>query len=251
MFPILQVGPLAIQVPGLILLLGIWLGLLLAERYSERRGIDSNTLNTLVFLTLITALVAARLSYVFRYPEFFIENPTSIFSLNPSLLDPVGGAAVGFIFLLIYVYRKKLPFWETLDSLTPFLAVMAVALGLSHLSSGAAYGNATELIWGIELWGVKRHPTQIYETIAALIILAVFWPGRQTWNEINAGIYFLGFTASSATARLLIEAFRADSTLLPAGIRAPQVIAWIIIAFSLWGIYWISHQEKTDQQPVD
>ncbi len=32
MYPILQIGPLAIQLPGLLLLAGLWIGTLVAER---------------------------------------------------------------------------------------------------------------------------------------------------------------------------------------------------------------------------
>jgi len=37
MLPILNIGPLAIQTPGLIILFGTWLGFFLAERQAGRR----------------------------------------------------------------------------------------------------------------------------------------------------------------------------------------------------------------------
>ena len=53
MLPILQVGPLAIQAPGLILLLGLWLGLALAERTAHYWGVPGKTLYNLAFMALI------------------------------------------------------------------------------------------------------------------------------------------------------------------------------------------------------
>jgi hypothetical protein len=38
----------------------------------------------------------------------------------------------------------------------------------------------------------------------------------------------------SAGARLLLEAFRAESHLLPNGWRIEQMLAWLILAASLW-----------------
>ena len=73
MFPIIQVGPLAIQAPGLFLIVGIWLGLSLAERYSTQFGIDKKKLYNLVFLCLVGGIVGARLTYVIRYPNAFIS----------------------------------------------------------------------------------------------------------------------------------------------------------------------------------
>ena len=244
MFPIVNLGPLAIQVPGLIILLGIWLGLSLAERYSTRRGVEASILYNLVFITLICGVIGARLSYLVRYPEFFLENPASIVSLNPNLLDPVGGIAVGFIATIIYANRKQLPLWATLDALTPFLAVASVAVGISHLSSGAGYGLESEVAWSIELWGARRHPTQIYETIAALLILLIFWPGWQFWNRLSRGTYWLAFVGTSAAARIFIEAFRADSQLLPGGFRLPQLAAWLILALCLCGIYLLNKPKE-------
>ena len=247
MLPIVNLGPLAIQLPGLILLLGIWLGLTLAERFSEKKGIASNTLYNLVFIALVGGIIGARLSYLIRFPEFFLENPSSILSLNTNLLDPIGGFAAGLILATIYISRKRLPLWAVLDALTPFMAVIAVAIGLSHLSSGNAYGVDSDVLWSIELWGARRHPTQIYETGFAVLILIILWPGRAFWKNKPSGLYFLTFTGLSAVARILNETFRADSALLPGGIRIAQLVAWLILGICLYGIHRL-YLSPTDPQ---
>ena len=173
MFPIINIGPLAIQVPGLALILGLYLGLSLAERYSNRHNISSNTLYNLVFIVLIAGVVGARLTYVLHHPDAFAGEPLNILSLNPALLDLFGGIVGATIASMIYGQRQKLTLWSTLDALTPAFAVFSVAIGIAHLASGDAFGAPTELPWGIELWGAKRHPTQIYESIAATIILVL------------------------------------------------------------------------------
>ncbi len=236
MLPIINIGPLALQAPGLILLLGIWLGLTLAERNAERFNINKNDLYNLVFVFLIAGVIGARLMYVLRYPEAFASNLFSLFSLNPSLLDPIGGAATGIVAALVFGQRKQMAFWSTLDGLTPLLAVFAIAWHLSNFASGNGFGAPTDLPWGIYLWGASRHPSQIYEMIAAGIILAYLWPSRQREPRL-AGDYFLKFLGMSAGARIFLEAFRGDSILLPGGIRLAQAIAWLLLAFSLWGLW--------------
>ena len=129
MFPILQIGPLAIQTPGLILLIGLWLALSLSERAAVRLGLNPNTLYNMALLALVGGLVGARLSYVARYPEAFAASPASLLSPNPGLLDAWGGIAGAVLLGLIYGQRKGLPLWPTLDALTPGLAVLGVALG--------------------------------------------------------------------------------------------------------------------------
>ncbi len=247
MLPVLQLGPLALPVPGLVLLLGLWLGLLLAERNAYRSGISSNHLYNLVFTALIAGLVGARLAYVLQYPQAFLADPLSVISRNTSLLDPLGGGLVAILAGLVYGQRKRLPFWSTLDALTPFLAVFAVALGLSHLASGSAFGRATDLPWGFEIWGETRHPSQVYETLAAMLILAALWPGRGLLRPSQPGVYFLEFIALSAASRLLLEVFRGDSVLLAGGFRSAQILAWVILGLSLLGLSKLRQTPKSPE----
>ena len=248
MFPIIHVGPLALQVPGLVLLLGIWLGLTLAERYVSRRGIGSNQLYNIIFIGLISGLIGARLVYVLRYYEIFASNPVSIISLNPGLLDPSGGGAFALIAVLIYGQRYHLKLWDTLDALTPFLAVVGISIGLAHISSGTAFGIETDLPWAIDIWGAPRHPTQIYETLAATLILIITWPGYKVWNKLQPGVYFLIFAIMTASTRLFLEAFRDDSVLVAGGFRSAQIISWIIIALCLY-LIWRQQNNRPFTKP--
>jgi len=246
-FPVLNIGPLAVQVPGLVLLAGIWIGLLLSERYTRLHGFPTGVLYNLVFIGLISGLLGARLIYILRYSEVFARSPASIISLNTGLLDPFGGAAIGLICMGIYGARMKINPWSTLDAVTPFLAVMMVALGLSNLASGSGFGVETELPWGILLFGAKRHPTQVYQILLGLLILFLLWPDRSVWSKVKVGMYFLLFVFFTAASVLLIEAYKADSPILPGGFRVNQVLAWLFLGASLYGIF--RTQYKTEIQP--
>jgi phosphatidylglycerol---prolipoprotein diacylglyceryl transferase len=214
MLPMLNIGPLAIQTPGLVLLAGLWIGLTLAERHAHKRGLDPNHLYNLVLIGLVVGIIGGRVLYAAQYPQAFLANPLSLISLNPGLFDPLAGGAAGLIAGLIYGNRKRLPFWGTLDALTPLLGVLAIAAALSNLASGAAFGAPADLPWAIELWGASRHPTQVYEILAAALILV----------------------ALTAAARLFLETFRGDSYLLPYGLRSAQLAAWAVLALALIGL---------------
>jgi phosphatidylglycerol:prolipoprotein diacylglycerol transferase len=127
---------------------------------------------------------------------------------------------------------------------------MSVAAGLANLAAGSAFGKPTSLPWGILLWGEMRHPAQIYETLAAVALLVLFWPARQYFLTWKAGVYFLTFTASSAAVRLFLEAFRGDSFLTDNGFRVAQLLAWAILAISLLAIHRIQQAlAPADQDP--
>jgi prolipoprotein diacylglyceryltransferase len=255
MFPVLQIGPLAMQTPGLILLAGLWIGLTLAERHASRFSVEARHLYNLAFYSLSAALIGARLAYAGQHFSAFWAAPLSLFSLNPGLLDPWGGAAVGWLAGLLYVQRSKLPIRTMLDAITPILAASAIAWGLATLASGDAFGQGTTLPWGIELWGARRHPTQIYSALLALLILWVMLApaARKVLALRVPGETFVTFLALSAAARLLVEAFRGDSVLLPNGIRVAQGSAWLVLAVCLWGLGRLKkaeyQQAAQDQQP--
>ncbi len=233
MFPTLQVGPLALQVPGLVLLAGLWMGLTLSERRARRRGENAGDLYNLVFIALIAGIIGARLSYAITYPSAFAANPLSLLSINPGLFDPFSGILIGISAAVIYIYRKQLPFWSTLDAFTPLFAVLAIAQGIAHFASGSAFGSPTDLPWGIDLWGAVRHPTQIYEILlATIILLAVYLIDKSQLGQ-TSGFTFLSFIALSAAARLFSEAFRGDSALIGNGFRSAQIISWLMLAACL------------------
>jgi phosphatidylglycerol:prolipoprotein diacylglycerol transferase len=249
MLPVINVGPLALQIPGLVILVGLWVGISISERYASLRGLTAQNIYNLSFIGLVSGVLGARLSYVLRYPQAFLANPLGVLSLNPGLLDPWGGAACALVAMLIYGQRKQLPLWNTLDALAPGLAAFLAAFHLANFFSGDAYGSITQPPWGIDLWGAVRHPVQLYEMLAALLILAVIWPTQRFIRSASPGIQFFLFTSLTAGARLFFEAFHGDSALAFLGLRQVQLIAWLVLAASLFAFYRLSgsvrvHMEK-------
>ncbi len=233
MLPVIQLGPLSLQAPGLFLLLSLWIGITLAEKSAKKHKISAETLSNLVLAALVSGVVGGRIAYAARFSAAFASNPLNLFSLNLGLFDITGGIAAALIGALIYGQRKEMSLWNTLDALVPFFGMLAIGIATSNFASGNAFGMETDLPWGIELWGTKRHPTQIYEMLAALVILGLIWPPKQD-AQSPAGFRFMLFVALSAGARLFLEAFRGDSSLIFGGIRSAQIIALIILAASLF-----------------
>jgi phosphatidylglycerol---prolipoprotein diacylglyceryl transferase len=235
MLPILKIGSLALPVAPLSLLIGLWLGLSLAEKFASKRGVSVDVPYNLTFAGLVAGLIGARLGTIFQYPNAFIESPLSLFSLNPGLFDPFTGSVAGLIGLLVYGQRAKLRFWNTLDTLTPLLAVMAIGFAVGHIASGEAFGAETSLPWGINLWGATRHPTQFYELMAAVLTLGMIGIWSKNPNA-PAGTLFLAFVALTAGSRLFLEAFRGDSVVVIGGLRSAQIVAWLVLAAAFIGL---------------
>jgi len=235
MLPVLQVGPLAIQLPGLLLLAGVWLASSVIEKQAPRLKLSSAILNNMIFLGLVVGLVSARIWYALRYLNVYLENPLSLLALNPITLAPTEGALSGMLAALIYAQRKGLPLWGTLDALAPGLAVFSLALGFSHLASGDAFGAPAELPWAIELWGARRHPSQIYEVLLAGVVLGVILEARL--RPPFPGFLFLGWLVLAAASRLSLEAFRGDSVIVFGAVRLAQLLSLGLLLSALLGLH--------------
>lgn len=220
----------------ILLLAALWLGLTLSEKRVGRHGISKDALNNMVYYSLLGYVVGGRVLFVLANLSAFTQSPLSIFSLNIDLFDPMGALATAILVGFVYGQRQNLSLWSTLDALTPLFATLAIGLSLSHLAAGTAFGRPTNLPWGIDLWNAARHPTQIYELIASLLIFGLIWFRKA---DSPAGSNFLLFAALTAVARLFLEAFRGDSTLIFGGLRLAQVAAWIVLAAALMTIEWI------------
>ena len=213
MLPVIQIGPLSLQAPGLFLLISLWVGITLAEKNAKNYKLSADQLSNLILIALVSGVVGARIGYIARFPEAFASAPRNIVSLNPGLLDITGG--------------------------------IAAAMGLSNFASGNAFGMETDLPWAVDLWNTKRHPSQIYEIFAALVTLNVLYPPKRI-AQSPAGSAFITFVAITAGYRLFLEAFRGDSTLIFGSIRSAQVIALIVLALALWGLEKIKMQAKAE-----
>ncbi|MBK8821347.1 MAG: prolipoprotein diacylglyceryl transferase [Anaerolineales bacterium] len=211
----------------ILLVFATWIALSLAEKRTERHGVNKEDLNNITFYGLIAFVIGGRISFVLQNLPAFIKSPADIVSINTDIFDPLGALAAALIVALVYGQRRGLFLWPTLDALTPFFAVITIGLGLSHLAAGTAFGKETNLIWGIDLWNATRHPTQIYETLASLLIFSLLWFKK---HDPRPGILFLTYAALTAASQLFIQAFRGNSTLIFNGLRQEQLIAWIILA---------------------
>jgi phosphatidylglycerol:prolipoprotein diacylglycerol transferase len=210
----------------ILLIVASWIGLTLSEKRSEQHSTSKEDLNNIIFYGLAAFILGGRILYVLQNLSAFIKSPAGIISINPDLFDPMGGVAAGFITLLIYAQQKNIPLWNALDALTPFFAVIAIGLGLSNLASGNAFGIPTDLPWGIDLWNATRHPTQLYETLASSLVLILIWRFKPTFRP---GIQFLTFIALTAFSQILLQAFRANYTVLFDRFRGEQIFAWLIL----------------------
>lgn len=218
MFPTINIGPLAIQARGLILLASVWLAAEAAERGAKRLGLRGDHIYNMALIAGLCGLVGARLGYVIEHFTIYQNYPAQIVALDLNTLSAGWGAAAAVLAAYLYAQRKGLANRLLLDALTPGFIVLAGGWALANLASGEAYGSPSSLPWAIELWGEARHPSQIYEFSAVVLIGVIVLKIDRVFDGVRFGL----FVAAYAAARLILEAFRGDS-ILTNGVRMTQV----------------------------
>lgn len=236
MFPVIDLGPVAIQAAGLLLILSIWLGLSLTGRLATHLGTHGDAIENGILLGFLAGIVAARIGFLLTNTSILLENPLSIVSLTPSMLDANFGILTGLLVVFILYQRKNLPLWPTLDTLSPLWIFAYVGFQLANLADGNAYGLPTDLPWGVVLWNSPRHPVQIYALILTTVLLA-WWLVRTRLAKQNgfyqSGVLFSLTLGSLAAITLITQAFVAEKHLL-LGVDQIQLISVILLALSLF-----------------
>ncbi|MFC2030040.1 prolipoprotein diacylglyceryl transferase [Chloroflexota bacterium] len=249
MLPVIQIGPLAIQTEGLILVAGFWLAIEIAGRQGSRLGLDQGAIQNAGLFGVLAGIASARLAYVLQYWPVYRENLLGIASLNPQTLSPMVGLLVGLLVAAAYLQRKKMPVRLLLDAIAPGAAILLATLALANLASGNAFGAESGVPWAVEMWDARRHPVQFYEFTVGLAILGIVWGVGK--KAPAPGLLFLLFVALYGGARLLLEPLRVTSQLLPSGFRMTQVVGLSALVGALWLMrVWLRDKEEIVLEPM-
>jgi phosphatidylglycerol:prolipoprotein diacylglycerol transferase len=235
MSPYLSIFGFSLQAYPLLLLLAVWAGLWLGARQARRLGLDGDHIYNMGFYALLAALLGARLAYVLGHWSAYRGALLSALSLTTTAFSWPEGVVIGGLVAIIYWLRYRLPVGITLDAIAPGLTLALSLERLGAFLDGRNFGEPTTLPWGVTMWGEVRHPLQLYEMAALLVILGILWwrQGRRPFD----GHAFALFVALYAGSRLFLEAFRADAPLMSGGLRAVQVGALGVMLGAVWYLY--------------
>ena len=247
MYPLVQIGPFRLSTGGLMLLLSLIVGGSLVSRIAKVRGGAklAQQADNCFYPVLIGAVLGGRLWYGLfnldlygRNPGLFVALRLSDFAWPGALL---GGALVGYLWCRWNGFDDL----ALADSAALALPATQALASIGLLFSGEASGLPTSLPWGVSLFGTTRHPTQIYFALAALLILgALAWLAR---GQLPAGALAAAYLGLNGLGLLVIEALRADSLLLPGGIRVAQVFG---LGLVLYALFWAQRHAPAGGLPM-
>ena len=244
MHPVLvRVGPVEIRYYGLMYVIGIIVGIILARHEVERRymGLTKDDVISYAFWVVIGGLLGGRLYYVaFTWREFYAQNPLEIFAIWHGGLAIHGGIMGGVLFAWIFARVKRVRFFDLLDLTAPLLALGQTFGRFGNFMNGDAHGIPTNLPWGIvfppgsvagdEFPGQPLHPVMLYELALNLASFFILWRLRKT--DHKPGFIFALYILNYGVIRFFVSFLRADSLML-GNIRGALVISALFMAGGL------------------
>jgi phosphatidylglycerol:prolipoprotein diacylglycerol transferase len=247
------IGEITVYTYGVLLAAAYLLGLKLAMKRAEARGLDQTRVLDLGIYIIISALVGAKLLLFVTDFSTFTENPRELLTLARSGGVFYGGLILAVAVAFWYLWKHRMPLWATCDVFAPGIALGHVIGRLGCFLAGCCWGTETTVPWAVVFTDpfaaanvgtpLNRHlhPTQLYESGAELLILIGLllfekkgrpFPGRTFWA------YMLVY----AISRFVIEFYRGDPRGMVYGLSTSQFISVLLVPISLVMLWRLSRQ---------
>jgi phosphatidylglycerol:prolipoprotein diacylglycerol transferase len=237
-----EIGPLTLHTYGVLLALAFLAGLWAAGWQARKAGMNASAIADMAVYVLIAGLVGAKLLLLVVEWSHYSRNPKELFSLVQSGGVFYGGLIGTLPVAWWYARRHSLSGWQTADVLAPAVVIGQAVGRIGCLAAGCCHGRAAEVPWAISFndeyahrvvgtpLGTPLHPTQIYESVACLIIffILVAMAARKKFH----GQVALAYVVLYGVARFIIEFYRGDvvrGAMFDGALSTSQFIAILMV----------------------
>jgi phosphatidylglycerol:prolipoprotein diacylglycerol transferase len=201
MYPIIaKIGSFTIYSYGMMVAIAFLLGIFISKIEALRKDIKPDLIYDFAFYLVIVSIIGARVYYILFFDlKAFLEDPISIFKVWQGGLSIHGGIFGGIITGLVFSKIRKISFWTLADIVSPPIII------------GQAIGRIGCFLNGC-CFGIRNHPTQIYEFILDFIGFLILWDLRKKM-KFGGGLFLL-YLMMYSVIRIIVSPFRADNLYL-------------------------------------
>lgn len=246
----IHIGPVPIQVWGLMVALGIVAGLVVARWAARQRGVSTEGVMDLAFWAIISALVGARVLYVLSEFPSFVAQPLNALKVWEGGMSITGGFVGAALAGWIYIRQHRLDPWPLVD-----VMVFGLPVGLWIGRLGCFFifdhpGTPTTFFLGQQfIDDVVRHNHGLYLSINGLVlslVFAVLWWRRP---QRFVGFYVALFLIWKGVARFVLDFFRAwDAPYADARYAQLTVAQYIALVMVVGGaLLWYTLGRRTSR----
>ncbi len=197
-FTVIPIGPLQIQVWGLLVALGMLFALLFTLREAKRKKMKTEPFIDIFIISFITSIIGSRLLYVAIFWDNYKDDLWKIVQINEGGLVFFGGAILAVLSIILYTKLKKLKFWKVADAISPGFAL---GLGIGRIGCyliGDHIGSRTDFFLGSYYNGDLRHEPSLYLSINGFVLFLLLFllrPFIRT-EGVMAYIFIVWYSAS-------------------------------------------------------
>jgi prolipoprotein diacylglyceryl transferase len=213
----IEIGPLRLRAYGLLIAIGVFAAIWLADRRWRARGGEPGTIASLAMWAVPGGLIGARLYHLATDYELYTHHPLNMFKVWQGGLGIWGGIAGGVAGGAIYLHRHHLSLRDMMDVVAPALP-LAQAIGRwGNWFNQELYGRPTKLPWGLKIDVPPAaypnahtfQPTFLYESIWDLVVVAVvLWVEKRV--RLRRGYLFAVYVSTYTFGRFFTEYLRID-----------------------------------------
>ena len=257
----IDLGPIQVHWYGLIIGFGVLLGLIIALRESERRGLDKEIFTDLILFAVPIAIISARIYYVIFQWEYYSQNPGDIIKIwNGGIA--IHGALIGSVLTaIVFAKVKKVSFWKLVDIAAPSLLLgQAIGRWGNFMNQEAHGGEVTRsflenmhlpefIINQMYINGTYYHPTFLYESIWNIAGVIILLSLRKV--NLRRGELFLTYVIWYSIGRYFIEGLRTDSLMLTESLRIAQVISIVLVVVAIALVVYRRVRGHADKRYLD
>ena len=218
-----------------LIVLGAALAVFIASREEQRVGLKKDTIIDLSLFLLPAGILGARIYYVLFSWQDFRNDIGSVFRIWEGGLAIYGGIIAGFVTILIFCRKRRLPFLLLCDIIVPGLALAQSIGRWGNYFNIEAYGWTVQnphfclfpLAVQVPADGYAWHlATFFYESVWDFIVFIYLLARRK--RSHRQGAIFFSYAFLYACGRLVIEELRLDSLYAASSVRISQLISVLI-----------------------
>ncbi|MGE7778566.1 prolipoprotein diacylglyceryl transferase [Peribacillus sp. NPDC097264] len=257
----IELGSIQIHWYGLIIGFGVLLGLIIALRESERRGLDKELFTDMILFAVPIAIICARIYYVIFQWDYYSQNPGDIIKIwNGGIA--IHGALIGSVLTaIIFAKVKNVSFWKLADIAAPSLLLgQAIGRWGNFMNQEAHGGEVTRaflenlhlpefIINQMYINGTYYHPTFLYESVWNIVGVVILLLLRKV--NLRRGELFLTYVLWYSVGRFFIEGLRTDSLMLTDSLRIAQVISIVLIIIAVAFVLYRRFRGHADKRYLD
>ena len=225
-----DLGPLSLNIYGMLIAFGLLLAVLYGCRRSKQFGFTEDDILDGVLWVTPFAILCARLYYCAFTWEHYASDPISILYIWKGGLAIYGGVLGALVGVVVFTKIKRIKLAALLDVVSLGFLIGQSIGRWGNFFNREAFGAETESFLRMGLQNMVTdsvayyHPTFLYESVWNLVGFVVlhFLSKRRKYD----GQIALGYVAWYGLGRAFIEGLRTDS-LMWGPFRVSQVLAMV------------------------